>query len=90
MENKLTNNLNIEDKLLVRNLLLDKIDLSEKHIKRLKKDYKYYTEERINWIPDTILGSPNSNYAKELLRQISIEEQLIVRYNLIIEKIMSD
>ena len=75
------------EKLIIKNLLADKIDLAEKHIKRFKKDYKYYTGDRMNWIPGEKLGSEDSNYAKEIRRQITLEEDKINEYNNIIGKV---
>lgn len=81
--------LNEREKNILINLLADKIDLSEKHIKKLNKDYKYYTEDRAKWIPGTELGSKDSNYAKEIERQIKLEKNKIVEYNSIVEKILN-
>lgn len=77
-----------KEKLIIINLLRDKIDLAEKHIKKLNKDYKYYTEERSRWIPGETLGSKDSNYAKEIKRQIDLENKKIEEHINIIEKIL--
>lgn len=81
-------NLLDNEKLIIKNLLADKVDLAERHIKKLNKDYKYYTEERANWIPGMNIGDPNSKYAKEIKRQITLEEDKIKKYNNIIRKVM--
>lgn len=81
---------NIKEQLIITNLLADKIDLSEKKIKKLKKDYKYYTEERANWIPGETLGSKDSNYAKEIKRQIELEENKISELKTIINKVKGE
>lgn len=77
------------EKAIIINLIADKIDLLEKHIKKLNKDYKYYTEVRSNWIPNEKLGDENSNYANEIKRQIELEEYKITKYNNIIEKVLN-
>lgn len=78
-----------EEKTIIVNLINDKIDLAEKHIKKLNKDYKYYTEVRSNWLPDEKLGSETSDYANEIRRQIKLEEDKIDKYNNIIKKVQN-
>lgn len=78
-----------KEQLFLKNLVEDKIDLAEKHIKKFERDYKYYTEDRAKWIPGTTLGSPDSNYAKEIRRQIDLEKNKISEYAAIIEKILA-
>lgn len=75
------------EKLIIENLLADKVDLAKKHIKKLNKNYKYYTEDRMNWIPGEKLGSEDSRYANEIKRQITLEEKKISDYNNIIRKV---
>ena len=77
------------EKTIIINLIKDKIDLAEKHIKKLNKDYKYYTEVRSNWIPGEKLGSETSDYANEIRRQIKLEENTIDKYNNIIKKVLN-
>ncbi len=67
-------------------LVADKIDICERHIRKFNKDAKKYAERR-NWIPGEELGSDDSNYAKEIRRQISLEQKKIDDYNTIIEKV---
>ena len=78
-----------KEQLFLKNLVEDKIDLAEKRIKKFERDYKYYTEERAKWIPGTTLGSSDSNYAKEIRRQIDLEKNKISEYVAIIEKILA-
>ena len=75
------------EKLIIENLLADKVDLAKKHIKKLNKNYKYYKEDRMNWIPGEKLGSEDSRYANEIKRQIALEEKKISDYNNIIRKV---
>ena len=77
------------EKTIIVNLINDKIDLAEKHIKKLNKDYKFYTEVRANWIPDEKLGDESSAYANEIRRQIKLEEDKINKYNNIIKKVQN-
>ena len=79
-----------DEKRIIVNLINDKIDLAEKHIKKLNKDYRYYAEVRMNWIPDEKLGSETSDYANEIRRQIKLEEDKINKYNNIIKKVLND
>ena len=72
---------------IVNNLLKDKIDICERHIKKFEKDYKYYTEDRAKWIPGEKLGSPDSAYAKEIERQIQLEKNKISEYLNIVLKL---
>ena len=77
---------NANEKLFLSNLVADKIDLCEKHIKKFNRDYKYYVN-RLDWLPGETLGSTNSDYAKEIKRQIEIEENKIKEYYNLIDKI---
>ena len=76
-----------KEKVLLKNLVADKILISERQIKRFNKDYKFY-KDRMNWIPGQTLGSEDSNLVKEIKRQISIEQNKINEYNNLIAKIM--
>lgn len=76
-----------KEKALLKNLVADKILISERQIKRFNKDYKFY-KDRMNWIPGQTLGSEDSNLVKEIKRQISIEQNRINEYNNLIAKIM--
>lgn len=81
--------LTVKEQMILKNLVGDKIDLAEKKIKKFEKDYKYYTVDRANWIPGEKLGDPNSNYAKEIKRQIKLEQDKISEYQELINKIMA-
>lgn len=76
-----------DEKKIIINLLADKVDLAEKKIRKFNKDYRFYTEDRANWIPGEKLGDPESNYAKEIKRQIRLEEEKINKYSIIIDKV---
>ena len=76
-----------EEKTILINLVNDKIDICERHIKKFEKDYKYYTEDRARWVPDATLGSKDTPYAKEIMRQIDLEKDKIDKYNNLVNKI---
>lgn len=78
----------VREQIFLKNLVQEKIDYSERKIKKFEKDYKYYTEDRMNWIPEEKLGSENSEYAKEIKRQIGLEQDKISGYEEVIRKIM--
>lgn len=78
----------VREQIFLKNLVQEKIDYSERKIKKFEKDYKYYTEDRMNWIPGEKLGSENSEYAKEIKRQIGLEQDKISGYEEVIRKIM--
>lgn len=80
--------LTAREKKIVINLLEDKIDIFERHIRKFNKDYNQYKNRR-NWIPGITLGSDDSDYVKELERQIELEEKKISDYKHIIEEICS-
>ena len=79
-------NFTAREKQIICNLLADKIDIAERHIRKFKKDEKRYVERR-NWIPGEELGSDDSNYAKEIKRQIELENKKIDEYTTIIDKV---
>ena len=83
-------NLTVKEKQIIFNLISDKIDLCQRHIKKFDKDLKYYLYDRANWIPGEKLGDANSKYAKEIARQIDLESKKIDEYNEIIQKVMYD
>ena len=80
--------LTIKEKLLLKNLLEDKIDIFERHVRKFNKDYDHY-KDRQNWIPGMKLGSDNSDYVKEIKRQIELETTKINEYKTLVEKIIN-
>ena len=79
----------VKEQIFLKNLIADKIDLAEKKIKKFERDYKYYTVDRANWIPGEKLGDENSDYAKEIRRQIKLEKEKIEEYEILIKKILA-
>ena len=77
-----------EEKTIIVNIINDKIDLVEKHIKRLNKEYKYYIEIA-DWLPGEKLGDESSARANEIKIQIKLEEDKIDKYNNIIKKVQN-
>lgn len=79
--------LSSREKMIIINLINDKIDICQRHIRKFEKDYKWYTGDRMNWLGDEKLGSVNSKYAKEVKRQIDLENKKIEEYREIISKV---
>lgn len=77
-----------EEKIIIVNLINDKIDLAENHIKRLNNEYKYYIEIA-DWLPGEKLGDESSARANEIKIQIKLEEDKIDKYNNIIKKVQN-
>lgn len=76
-----------KEKIILVNLVNDKIDICERHIRKFEKDYKYYTEDRAKWIPGEKLGDPDSKYAQEIKRNIEFEYSKIDTYKELVRKI---
>ena len=61
-----------KEKTLLINLIADKVDLAQRHVKKLNKDYKYYAEERSRSIFGETLMTEYLNCVKEIERQKNI------------------